>query len=340
MKNSNTIKVWALLITLAILSISLLFGSKIIEGWFALAMIVLLGIPHGATDHILFRHINKDFGKGFMYRFLARYLLLMGLFAMIWWILPLLAFTLFLAISAYHFGQSHWSEINAPRYIKIGLYASWGSFILTALLLINYNETIPIVQDMVSGNISVPPTLRFFIPAFLLLATLIIIIYLYKREKINPERFALEVLTLLVLTLLFLTLPLLASFTIYFVLWHSTLSIKDQVSYFRRVYPKYKLTDFIKQSIPFSLIAFLGILGFSYLSPEPILSTSWIGQFFMLISIVTLPHSILMDSVLDQESFTVDNADSKINRIFSQEKLNINTLGDNTNRFEQKKILS
>lgn len=270
--------------------------------WVALFLMILLGIPHGATDHILFRHINKDFGKGFFYRFLARYLLLMGLFLLVWWILPAMALLLFLAISAYHFGQSHWNELVLKQWQKYLLYTFWGGFLLTSLLLINHVETMPIVSSMIDLEISLSDQLAFVIITSFFVFTVSLLLYLHHSGLLTSSILIKEFLMLILLVWLFASQPLLVGFSVYFVLWHSTLSVADQIQYFKKHRPNYTLKDFLRQSIPFSLIAFCGLGALAYFSPYAPASEEWIGQFFILISVVTLPHSLLMDAILDKDN--------------------------------------
>jgi len=77
------------------------------------------------------------------------------------------------------------------------------------------------------------------------------------------------------------------------------LSVADQIQYFKEYRPDYTLKNFLWQAIPFSLVAFVSLFAFAYYSPHPVVSKEWIGQFFILISVVTLPHSLLMDTILD-----------------------------------------
>jgi Brp/Blh family beta-carotene 15,15'-monooxygenase len=299
---SDQLKRWLSYITVGILLISLAVGSGSTK-WgtsIAILMTMLLGIPHGATDHILFRHINKDFGKGFMYRFLVRYLLLMGVFVLTWWILPALALTIFLAISAYHFGQSHWNDLEIEKPFKFLIYSCWGGGLLLSLLMLNYTETLPIVNSMISGTINLPPLFYFFVPALFLFINIGLIAFLHVKHKLNLIASIREVSLLFVFAFLFIQVPLLIGFAIYFVLWHSTLSIRDQILYFQTFRSDYNLKNFILQSLPFTILAFAGIGGLAFLSPFELVSEAWIGQFFILISIVTLPHSILMDTLLEQ----------------------------------------
>jgi Brp/Blh family beta-carotene 15,15'-monooxygenase len=99
--------------------------------------LLLVGIPHGAIDHILFLDSNKVKPVYFY----GAYLGLMMLYVVLWFFFPFLCFVFFLLMSAYHFGQSQFSELyKIPNWIKQTLYVTWGVSILSGLLLYNMEE--------------------------------------------------------------------------------------------------------------------------------------------------------------------------------------------------------
>ena len=99
--------------------------------------LLLVGIPHGAIDHILFLESRKTSPI----LFYASYFGLMGAYIALWFIFPFASFVFFLLMSAYHFGQSQFSEIvSIPKFIKQALYTTWGVSILSGLLFYNLDE--------------------------------------------------------------------------------------------------------------------------------------------------------------------------------------------------------
>jgi Brp/Blh family beta-carotene 15,15'-monooxygenase len=310
-------KLWVSLLTLVVILLTVIapLAIDLHGGYLSVALILLLGVPHGATDHILFRHIKKDYDKGWLSRFFVRYFLLMGLFSLTWWVLPGLALLIFLAISAYHFGQSQWHLINADTFSKKLIYLSSGLFVLAAPLLWNYTETAPIVEQLVGQEIVLSTEYQNFIPALLLGFVIIQILVLFFRSKISRQKMAKECGVLLLLTGLFFFTPLLIGFSIYFVFWHSIDSIKDQIACLRAANPDYTLNNYLGQVVPFTLVAFGGMGLFAWLSPAALMTDAWLGQMFILISIVTLPHSILMDAFLEADDDKgTDNTDKQLLR--------------------------
>ena len=95
------------ILSLAFLLLGLLDIHPAIEiGLFVLLMLGT-GIPHGATDHLIYSILQKEEGKPQNLRmFLGTYLLSMLVYGLAWWLVPGLCLSIFLVISAYHFGQS------------------------------------------------------------------------------------------------------------------------------------------------------------------------------------------------------------------------------------------
>ncbi len=294
-------KIWVSCLTIALVLLAFLMPTMIgtYGGYLAMTLILLLGVPHGATDHILFRHVKKDYDKGWLSRFFVRYFLLMGLLALTWWILPSLALLVFLAISAYHFGQSQWHHLKTSKSVKNALYISWGAFVLAAPLLWNYTETAPIVEHLIGVEILLSIDYQFFIPLFLIVVIVLQTLLLYTKNIISRRRLIEEWSILLLFSCLFYSTSLLLGFAVYFVFWHSLDSVNDQINQLRKINPDYTLKNYLWQVAPFTLIAFGSIGLFAWYSPAALMTDVWVSQFFILISIVTLPHSLLMDSFLE-----------------------------------------
>ncbi|MGK0365913.1 MAG: Brp/Blh family beta-carotene 15,15'-monooxygenase [Saprospiraceae bacterium] len=298
------LKTWVSCLTVALILLAFLMptATDTYGGYLAILLILFLGVPHGATDHILFRHVKKDYVKGWLFRFFVRYFLLMGLFALTWWVLPSLALMIFLAISAYHFGQSQWHHLKSIKGNKNALYITWGAFVLAGPLLWNYTETAPIIKHLIGVDVLLSVDCQIFIPIVLVVLIVFQTVILYAKNKISKSKLLEEWAILLLFSVLFYSTTLLVGFAVYFVFWHSLDSVKDQLIKLREIHPDYTLKKYLRQIIPFTLLAFGSIGLFVWLSPVVLMTDAWISQFFILISIVTLPHSLLMDSFLEDKT--------------------------------------
>ncbi|MFT4760518.1 MAG: Brp/Blh family beta-carotene 15,15'-monooxygenase [Paraglaciecola sp.] len=300
-------RIWVSLATVLVISLSVALPSvvELYGGYSSILLILFLGIPHGATDYILFRHINGGNNKKLLTQFFCSYFLLMGLFGLVWWMLPSLALMIFLAISIYHFGQSEWHYLKVDKVSRKLLYCSWGAFALFTPLLWNYEETAFIVENIIDIKILLSTEYQIFIPVLLIAFIVIQTLVLAWRKKISRRKLAEGWGALLLLTVLFYCTSLMVGFAIYFVFWHSIDSIKDQFTQLRETHSEYTFGSYLKQVIPFTLVAFGGIGFFTWFSPAVLMSGAWIGQFFVLISVVTLPHSLLMDSFLEPKTYNI-----------------------------------
>jgi Brp/Blh family beta-carotene 15,15'-monooxygenase len=103
----------------------------------SLGLILLLGIPHGAIDNILFLENNNTRPLYFY----AAYLTAIAMNGVIWFIAPVLSMLGFLLLSAYHFGQSQLGQYRLHQRIAAPLIQlSWGlTVILTFVFLIAVN---------------------------------------------------------------------------------------------------------------------------------------------------------------------------------------------------------
>jgi len=265
----------------------------------ALGMIVLIGIPHGATDYLIFQQLSRPlWGSREMTRFYVNYVLLMAGFALLWWLLPVAALLLFLGISVYHFGQSNWNYIAfKSKFEATGTHLLWGSFVLFVPILWHYETAAPIISNI----ISVPaPYLskpwREAVSIVLLVLNLWLCIYYFIQSRITRKEFMDEVVNLFALALLLINLPLMLGFAIYFVCWHSLSSMMDQIRFFRRQIRSYSIGQYIKNALPLSLAAIASLATFALVQIKLDIPLN-IGIVFVFIPVVTLPHMILIDQL-------------------------------------------
>jgi len=82
------------------------------------AGILMFGLPHGALDIALLRHsrARTDLGVAAL---LAVYVVVAAAVAMLWWLAPLVALAMFLAVAVVHFAED-WPETES-RFLAIGL---------------------------------------------------------------------------------------------------------------------------------------------------------------------------------------------------------------------------
>ena len=220
----------------------------------------------------------------------------MGLYGLLWWQLPGLSLGLFIVASVYHFGQSNW--VHCPGLMPIerqALYLLWGGFVLAGPILLHPDEAAPIIRSLVPGGAAgLDAWAGWGVPLVLGGTVMVILGLAYLRGRLPGRILGLEVLNLGVLTALFALTPMMVGFAVYFVFWHALGSSQDQIIAFRRRRPGYHLGHFVGETIPFSLgaMACLGLLAWKGPVSNLEVYTGWV---FVFISLVTLPHMILME---------------------------------------------
>lgn len=290
------------------------------EPFLVLAMMLLLGLPHGATDHGLFIALQKGEAKTRKSSFYLAYLALIALYGLVWYIFPVTAFSIFLLLSFYHFGQSNWVAINhGSDTVARFHYLLWGAGILLTPILLHAGEAIEIVAAMTGRTLIPTPDqerVHWFI-AVMAFANAALMIALWWLQRIDSRQLLTELFAYALLLTLFFTNSLLLGFSVYFVFWHSLASAKDQLRFFelrlspalrRQLYTEIAMT--VAGAIAFCLIIWLGP------GPEAALQPAIIGGVFIFISLLTLPHMLLVEQLYNRWSpVAVDTATTGTNHL-------------------------
>ncbi|MBD3750268.1 MAG: Brp/Blh family beta-carotene 15,15'-dioxygenase [Sphingobacteriales bacterium] len=281
--NSRLFKIQLIAQVALILLIFLISFSVSIQAVFAGILLCVVGIPHGANDHLY----RKDQSSKGMLKFLGVYLGIIAAYAILWYLLPLVALILFFGISFHHFGQSNF-ENEEVAYLPSIL---WGLLLLAFPVIIHFQEAINIFKSMLDfGNFTQTATefnlfdLRNWQIVSLLILVLVynLSLYIYQRKY-----FLKYFLQLLMVSLWYFFTPLLFGFVIVFCLWHAMQSTQYQLNFYTQSLKKSKFNFFVAM-LPFSLIALLGFGIFVYFF------TFNVSQAFILLSLITLPHVLVM----------------------------------------------
>lgn len=275
------------------------------EPFLVLGLMLLLGLPHGATDHGLFLALSGGRPPVKKVNFYVAYLLLIGSYGLVWWFFPIVAFSIFILLSIYHFGQSNWVGLNYGSGVGSRLhYLIWGAGILLTPILLHAGESIEIVNAMTGTSITDPGL--GFAHSFMIVAAVLNVAlagWLTFTGRLTVRRLLRELLAYGVLTAMFLTNSLLLGFTVYFVFWHSLNSAMDQARFFeRRLDPELRtqlyreIGSTVLGAFVFCLILWLGP------GPSAALTPGIIGGIFIFISLLTLPHMLLVEQLYNSWS--------------------------------------
>ena len=271
---------------LLLLSLLLLLIYKISPhsfNWIQITMfsvgIFMVGIPHGAVDHLL---ENDKFKSNITPRFVINYLGLAILNLILWLIFPIAALFFFIGYSAWHFGQTDLKEWELKKINRIKI-TSWGTLILGIILLGHIAETNSILANMNTLKIPLNNTIGKQISILLALVGIAWAIF-EKRWKI-----LLSSLMLLVS----IELPLITSFGLYFIGQHSM----NGWSHLKQGM-KINNTSLYLKALPFTIGALVLFTAFVFLLMNNHLTEfnkNLITIFFVFISCISFPHVITMN---------------------------------------------
>ena len=255
----------------------------------ALLLIALIGIPHGAVDHLLFlKKTNRN--KTYFYSF---YITLLVIYGISWIYFPMISLSLFLILSAYHFGQSQFEKYEVHALIKKVIGFTWGVVILSGLVVFNFKEIQLVLTDYDELNAFVHLfNFEFFKLTCSLSTVLFILISLF---SLNFVSFVKELIYISLIGITFLIQPLLLGFALFFIFNHSYTVMRSEYNFLSKYDSHFNLSKFIKALTPFTLLSILGTSFLYYLSTVGWISISLPFILLITISSLTFPHAIVME---------------------------------------------
>lgn len=260
-----------------------------IEVYFAYFFVLTIGILHGANDIALINHVFKDRSKS-KFKFLVYYLLIIVITSISFFILPFTALLIFVIFSCYHFGEQHFNEqLQNQNYLVQCLYIAYGILIFGLLFYFNAIDTSSIIFELTNVYIS-----EVYFLSFLVLGILLTVFFYYinlKNFKKQPNFFE-EIFLILLFALIFKLASILWAFSIYFIIWHSIPSLKDQVTTLHGKFDKKSLLKYLKSSLINWLVSIVGLVIMHYISQY--LKIRFITLFFAFLAAITIPHVVVM----------------------------------------------
>ncbi len=259
-------------------------------------LVVTIGLPHGATDYLLFKRINgHNLTRKQIIKFFGFYLFAVFGFLVLWLVLPVLSFVIFILISSYHFGQSNWENVALPKTYTFLLHILWGAFAIGGSVLWHWQESKIIIGQVIGALPDISSATMDKIQLAIVALNIISILLLKLVKKISTKRLWNELGKLAILSSMFYLTPMMIGFTLYFTLWHSLGSMLSQVSFYKKRWPNFTVTDYYHQAAPYTILAVVGFIiminGHQYLLPN----VSPISTFLVFIACVTLPHIFFVE---------------------------------------------
>lgn len=247
------------------------------------------GILHGANDLLLLKNLKGN--KNRYFTFLTLYVAVVLISALLFLTIPLIVLFLFIAISAYHFGEQHFQDLEGYRWkwLKSVFYFIYGSFILLLLFYFHSEEVQKIIHSITSYDV------QFFDSPFPLIITGILLLFFFAYNFFTLPTFkkivVAELIYLAVFAIIFKLGSLIWGFAIYFILWHSIPSLHDQIKF---LYGKYSFSNFklyFKSAFMYWAVSLMGIgILYFFLREEKLFD----AVFFSFIAAITFPHAFVI----------------------------------------------
>ena len=264
----------------------------------ALVLMSLFGIPHGAIDNVLF--LTKHKVPQLM--FYSVYLSTIAVYCCFWYFFPIFSLLFFFLISAFHFGESQLSDYAFKSRFKKSIYTLWGVCLLSTLVFYNQSELLILCQaftDTVQfGHVFDHPSIDYLFYGSNVILITILCLKKY-RDKNNTQDLLAELFQLFLIHLTFYLFPIVISFTLYFIFLHSMKVLTQEYNYLREVRPELDLKKFIVLLLPHTLVSLIFLFVFYMGIQTQVLPISLFLFSVISISVITLPHAIIMTNFYD-----------------------------------------
>ncbi|TDE07067.1 Brp/Blh family beta-carotene 15,15'-dioxygenase [Flavobacterium sandaracinum] len=264
-------------------------------------LIFTFGILHGANDLLLIKNTNTTKHSNSRFKILGYYVMVVLAGILLFYIIPQVALLLFIIVSANHFGEQQWQNLEQdfPTWLLVLFHFLYGFVIL--LLLFNFHTDQ--VQNIIFkiANVLVPLpyfwlVLQVSVGAFLGLSAY----FYWKSEKIR-KKLLVEFFFLLLFAILFKSSSLIWGFAIYFVLWHSIPSIIDQIKFLNGSFTIPYFVAYCRAAGVYWLISIIGIALIYFIFREEQLFNA---LFFSFLAAITFPHAVVITRMFGKKQTT------------------------------------
>ena len=253
----------------------------------ALAFVVVIGLPHGAFDGAIARHLGYSRTLGGLIKFITVYLGLAGAVVAFWVWQPGLALALFLLISAVHFGYGDATATNGiARAVQI---AAHGGVAVFGISLFHLQQVTPIYAALTNGDIMLAVMMTEMFPIFIMPVAALYLIAAIRDAGLRPR-----LVELALLCLLLSVVPPLVGFAIYFCVIHTGRHMRqiwDRVS--SHATPRHILS----QAMLFTLASWGGGAMILWWLDSGNISQDLLQVIFIGLAALTVPHMILVDGL-------------------------------------------
>ncbi|MCC5921282.1 MAG: Brp/Blh family beta-carotene 15,15'-dioxygenase [Cyclobacteriaceae bacterium] len=260
------------------------------------AYLFLIGIPHGALDHFI-DSANKQSLQLIRLSFFVKYLGLMIGYAAFWLVSPQLSLIFFIAISAWHFGETDIVSVKKENYLIHTLRITHGLFVLLWILLLHFEESLFVIKEIVGEGTTTVSAFNFLADyRYIVLGgmiTLFVLLLIIAQRFGYLKVISMHIIFISMILMISIFLPLLLAFIVYFGAWHSLKSLEQIIGYLKvnsKTHSHKSMGYFYIQSMPFTILSFVGMFLFYFAWDRFYQDINPIPIVFIFIAILTLPH--------------------------------------------------
>ena len=256
-------------------------------------LILSIGVIHGANDLLIIKKYTRKNSLKSQISYFFYYLGLVFLGFVFFYLFPSIALLSFVLVSIYHFGEQHW-EVSASNDEFVNVKRIY-PIILHGLIffVIVFMNNINIVNDVLLSFNTI--SLNYTFLRILLIVLFLIYMSLLLSSKSMRVYFADEFVFFILLFVLTLNSSLIFGFSIYFIFFHSILSIKDQVKYIYGDDNSEYIKKYLISALPYFILAILFLIG-SYLFID-FESLDILPIMFTFLAAITFPHVIVIEKM-------------------------------------------
>jgi Brp/Blh family beta-carotene 15,15'-monooxygenase len=260
-------------------------------------LILTIGLIHGANDLLIIKNNSnsskKNYKKFNFFKTFFTYLSVVIAGLLFFNFYPSIALLFFILVSIYHFGEQHF-EVNFKLQVKNNISKIF-LIILHGFIVFNIifrNNILSVTDVFLAFKL---PFLDLNSISIILIISIIIYFTVIIISSGLSKLFLVEVTFIGLFYLLSSISTLIFSFSIYFVFFHSLLSIKDQVKFIYGSSSSSNMKRYVLKSLPYFIISIISLIIF-YISFD-IESQNLLPIIFTFLAAITFPHVLVIEKM-------------------------------------------
>ena len=256
-------------------------------------LVLSVGLIHGANDLLIIKKNSKFTSNYSQFKPFFTYIGVVFLGFTFFYFFPSFALATFIIVSIYHFGEQHLEAIPITRSLKnnyrVISIVSHGIILFTIIFMNNINTV---------NNVFLSFKINFLsyntLNIILITASIVYISTLFINKHLTSFIFS-EILFFVLFYFLSLSSTLILCFSVYFIFFHSILSIKDQVKYIYGSNDSNSLKRYLLNSMPYFILAIIFlILFYNYTEID---NSDLLPIVFTFLAAITFPHVIVIEKM-------------------------------------------